>query len=131
MELSKFLFHYSTRASNRSIYPIFDERFDHLETLLAICRIKNVLSAGSLCRPLVASPQSKCPKMAFMLPPKVSCFSLKYTIKATEMFHGKRKLTLILGAKPGLDPLQSAGSRALFYLISIMRQISTKDSGIL
>ena len=26
------------------------------------------------------------------------------------MFHGKRKLTKISGAKPGSDPLQSAGS---------------------
>ena len=34
-------------------------------------------------------------------------------------------------AKPGSDPLQLAGSRALFYPINIMPQISTKDSGIL
>ena len=54
-----------------------------------------------------------------------------YVIKATEMFHGKRKLTKISGAKPGSDPLQSAGSRALFYSISIMSQISTEDSGII
>ena len=32
---------------------------------------------------------------------------------------------------PGSDPLQSARSRALFYPISIMPQISTEDSGIL
>ena len=62
---------------------------------------------------------------------EVSCFSLKHVNKATEMFHGQRKLTKISGAKPGSDPLQSAGSRALFYPISIMPQISTKDSGIL
>ena len=62
---------------------------------------------------------------------KVSCFSFKYVIKATEMFHGKQKLTYISGAKPGSDPPQSAGSRAFFYPISIMPQISTKDSGIL
>ena len=43
------------------------------------------------------------------------------------MFHRKRKLTQISGAKPGSDPLQSAGSRALFYPISIMPQISTED----
>ena len=43
----------------------------------------------------------------------------------------KRKLTQISGTKPGSDPLQSAGSRALFYPISIMPQISTEDSGIL
>ena len=47
------------------------------------------------------------------------------------MFYKKRKLTYISGAKPGSDPLQSAGPRALFYPISIMPQIFTKDSGIL
>ena len=54
-----------------------------------------------------------------------------YVIKATEMFHVKRKLTKISVTKPGSHPLQSAGSRALFYPISIMPQFSTKDSGIL
>ena len=43
----------------------------------------------------------------------------------------QKKLTLISGALSGSDPLQSAGSRALFYFISIMPQISTEDSGIL
>ena len=61
---------YSTGASYRSFYPIFNKTFYHLETLLTICRPKNVLSAGSLCGPLVSSPQSKCPKRAFMLPQK-------------------------------------------------------------
>ena len=60
----------STGASGRSFYPIFNKRFDHLETLLTICRPKKVLSAGSLCGPLVPSPQSKCPKRTFMLPQK-------------------------------------------------------------
>ena len=58
------------RASDRSSYPIFNKRFDHLETLLTIHRPKKVLSAGSLCGPLVPSPQSKCPKRTFMLPQK-------------------------------------------------------------
>ena len=39
----------STGASGRSFYPIFNKKFDHLETLLTICRSKKVLSAGSLC----------------------------------------------------------------------------------
>ena len=43
----------------------------------------------------------------------------------------QRKLTQISGAKPRSDPLQNAGSRALFYPKSIMPQISTEDSGIL
>ena len=60
----------STGASDRSFYSIFNKRFDHLETLLTICRLKKVLSAGSLCGPLVPSPQSKCPKRTFMLPQK-------------------------------------------------------------
>ena len=60
----------STGASDRSFYPIFNKKFDHLETLLTIHRPKKVLSAGSLCRPLVPSPQSKCPKRTFILPQK-------------------------------------------------------------
>ena len=52
---------YSTEASDRSFYPIFNKRFDHLETMLTICRPKKVLPAGSLCGPFVPSPQSKCP----------------------------------------------------------------------
>ena len=70
------------------------------------------------------------PQKDLHVTPKVSCFSFKYVIKATEVFHGKQKLTYISGAKPGSDLLQSAGSRALFYPISIMPKISTKDSGI-
>ena len=34
------------------------------------------------------------------------------------------------GAKPGTDSPQSAGSRTLFYPISIMLQIFTEDSVI-
>ena len=49
----------STGASNRRFYTIFNKMFDHLETLLTIHRPKKVLSAGSLCGPLVPSPQSK------------------------------------------------------------------------
>ena len=45
------------------------------------------------------------------------------------MFNRKPKLTWISGVKPGSDPLKSAGSRASFYPISIMPQISTEDSG--
>ena len=60
---------------------------------------------------------------------KVSCFSFKY-VKSTEVYHGKQKLTKISSAELGSDPLQSAGSGALFYPISIIPLISTKDSGI-
>ena len=71
------------------------------------------------------------PQKDLQATPKVSCFSFKYAIKATQMFHVKRKLTQILGANLGSDRLQSSWSRALFHLISIMPQISTKHSGIL
>ena len=63
--------HVSTGASDRSFYPIFNKRFDHLETLLTICTPKNVLSAWSLCGSLVPSPHSKCPKRTFMLPKSI------------------------------------------------------------
>ena len=59
-----------TGASDRSFYPIFNKKFDHLETLLIIHIPKKDFSAVSLCRPLVPSPQSKCPKRTFMLPQK-------------------------------------------------------------
>ena len=61
---------YSTGASERSFYHIFNKKFDDLETLLKICRPKNLLSAWSLHGPLVPSPQSKCLKRTFMLPQK-------------------------------------------------------------
>ena len=41
------------------------------------------------------------------------------------------KTNINFRAKPGSDSLQNAGSKALFYPISIMPQISTEDSGIL
>ena len=64
------IIYYSGGACDGSFYPIFNKRFDHLETLLAIHRPKKVLSAGSLCGRLVPSPQSICPKRTFMLPQK-------------------------------------------------------------
>ena len=60
----------STGPSDITFYPNFNKMFDHLETMLTICRPEKVLSAGSLCGPLVPSPQSKCPKRTFMLPQK-------------------------------------------------------------
>ena len=62
--------HHSTGARDRSFYPIFNKRFHHIETLLTIRRPKKVLSGRSLCRPLVPSSQSKCPKRSFILPQK-------------------------------------------------------------
>ena len=88
---------YSTGASDRSFYPIFNKRFDHLVTLLKICGPKKVLSAGSLCRPLVSNPQSKCPQKRPSCYPKSIMFHFKYVFKATEMFHGKQKLTNFMG----------------------------------
>ena len=61
---------YSTGARYRSFYPIFNKTFYHLETLLTICRPKKVLSAGSLCGPLVPIPEFECPKRTLMLPQK-------------------------------------------------------------
>ena len=83
----------STGASGRSFWPIFNKRFDHLETFLTIWRPKKDLSAGLLCRPLMPSPQFKCPKRTLCVTPKLSCFSLNYVIKATEMFHVKPNQT--------------------------------------
>ena len=62
--------HCSTGASDRSFYPLFNKKFDHLETLLTIHRPKKFLSPWSLCGPLVPSPQSKCHKRTFILPKK-------------------------------------------------------------
>ena len=69
-EVACFTGDYSTGASDRSFYPILNKRFDHLETLLTICRLRKVLSAGSLYWPLVPSPQSKCHTRTCMLPQK-------------------------------------------------------------
>ena len=120
------LFTGSTGASDRNFYPIFNNKFDYLETLLTIHRPKKVLSAGSLCGSPVLMPQND-----LYITPKASCSSFKYVIIATWMFHKERKLTYISGAKPGSDPLPRAGSRALFYPMSIIPQISTEHYPIL
>ena len=80
----------STGASDRSFYSTFNKRFDHLETLLTICRPKKVFSAGLLCGPLVPSPQSKCPKRTFMCPKSIMLqFQICYQ-SSSKMFRGKR-----------------------------------------
>ena len=53
---------FSTRASDRSFYPIFNKSFEHLETLLTIRRSKNVLSAGSQCGPQCSFSNLNTPK---------------------------------------------------------------------
>ena len=64
----------STGASDRSFYPIFNKKFDHLETLRTIHRPPKILSAGSLCRSLVPSS-----KRTFIL-------SEKYYASVSNMF---------------------------------------------
>ena len=68
---------YIAGASGRSVCPIFNKRFDNFETLLTIHRPKK-LSAGSLCRSFVPSPQSKCPKRTFILPQKSKSIMLQF-----------------------------------------------------
>ena len=77
------VFLFLIQESVTSFYPIFNKRFGHLETLLTVHGPKNVLSAGSLCRPLVSSPQSKYHERTFIITLKVSCFSFKYLIIPT------------------------------------------------
>ena len=61
----------STGASERSFYPIYNKRFDHLETLQTIHRPKKVLSAESLCGPLVPSPSLNAPKGPLYYPKSI------------------------------------------------------------
>ena len=63
--------------------------------------------------------------------PKMSWFSFKYVIKATEIFYCKTKININFRSQAWVRPLQSAGSRTLFYPTSITPQVCTKDSGIL
>ena len=84
------LTNYSTGASDRSFYSIFNKRFDHLETLLTTDWPKKVLSAGSLCGPLVPCPQSKCPKRTFMLAQKYqSHWNVSWKTKTNINFIGQ------------------------------------------
>ena len=103
--------YHSTEARDRSFYPTFNKRFDHLEAFLIICRPKKVLSAGSLCGSLVPSPQSKYPKRTFMLPQKYHVSVSNILSKPLKCFMENENMV-----KPS-DPLQSAGTRALLYLI--------------
>ena len=86
-------------------------------------RPKKVLSAGSLCGPLLSIPYLM-PQKDLHITPKVSYFSFKYVIKYVI------KTNINFRGQALVKPLQSAGSRALFYPISIMSQISNEDSGI-
>ena len=52
---------------------------------------------------------------------------LKMQIYSTVFYNIALKLFLFWYTHIDEDPLQSAGPRALFYLISIIPQISTKD----
>ena len=51
-------------------HPIFNKSFDHVETLLTTHIPENVLSAGSPCRALVPTPQSKRSKKDLHITPK-------------------------------------------------------------
>ena len=117
----------STGASDQSFYHIFNKKFDHLETLLTIHRPKKVLSAGSLCGPLVPSPQSKCPKRTFMLPQKYHVSVSNTLPEPLKCFMENESQRKFQGPSLG----QRSGARTLFYPISIMLQSSTKDSGII
>ena len=99
--------YHSTEARDRSFYPTFNKRFDHLEAFLTICRPKK---AGSLCGSLVPSPQSKYPKRTFMLPQKYHVSVSNILSKPLKCFMENENISFRV--KPS-DPLQSAATRAL------------------
>ena len=53
---------------------------------------QQIFASWVTVRAFSASPQSKCAKRTFILPQKYHV-SVSNVIKATEMFHGKQKLT--------------------------------------
>ena len=104
---------YSTGASYRSFYPIINKTFYHLETLLTICRPKKVLSAGSLCGPLVPIPEFECPKRTLMLPQKYHiqfpiCYQSYWNIS------WKRKTNKFQGPNMGQTPCKVLGQGLYF-----------------
>ena len=109
--------------------PIFNKRFYHLETVLTIHRPKKVLSAGSLCELLVPSPQSKCPKMTFIVPQSIM-LQIQICCHSHSNVSLKTKTNTVFRGQAWVRPPANAGSRALFYPISTMPQNSTEDSGI-
>ena len=58
-----------TRTKNEKLFKKFSLSKTFFFEVLNM-QTQKVLSAGSLCGPLVPSPQSKCPKSTFMLPQK-------------------------------------------------------------
>ena len=75
------------------------------------------------------STQSKCPKMTFIAPQSImlqiqTCYHSQSNVSL------KTKSNTIFRGQAWVRPPANAGSRALFYPISIMPQISTEDSGI-
>ena len=84
----------------------------------------------------VAQLVYRCPKRSFILPPPnimlqfYKCYRKNYCatgILLEKLFHMKSNINS--GTKPGTDLLQSAGSKTLFYPISIMFKLFIEDSG--
>ena len=115
------------RSQQQKFLPQFSKRLDHLETLVTICRPKTYLSAGSLCRPLVPNPQSKCPKRTFMLPQKYHVSVSNMLSKPLKCFMESENEHKFQGPNLSKTPCKVLVQRFL----SIMPQISTKDSDIL
>ena len=113
----------STGASDRSFYLIFNRKVESLRNIADNTQTKKVLSAGSLCRILVPSPQSKCPQKTFIIPQKYHD-SIEIYYDSHVNASQKTKTNIDFRDQAWVRPLQSTASRALFYSISIMPQVS-------
>ena len=123
----------STRASDSSFYLMFNKRFHHFFGSpfywqyggpKKFCQQGHCAGFYSPMSSLNAPKGSSCY-------PKSIIFQLQIYYQSHWIASCKLKTNINFQGQTGADPLQSADLMALFYLISIMPQISTKDSGIL
>ena len=117
---------FSTGVSNKSFYPIFNKRFDHLKILLTIHTPKSVFQLGHCVGLQDPIPSLNAPKGPSYYPKSIM---LQFQICYHSHLNDSQKIKTNINFRGQAQVRPPA--RALFYPISIMLQISSDDSGIL
>ena len=81
--------------------------------------------------PLDVQPMDRCPMEDLHITPNKNIMFQFQVCHYSYLNVLKKKTNISFRVKPGSDRLQSAGSKSLFYPISIMLQIFTEYSVIL
>ena len=117
---------FSTGVSNKTLYPIFNKRFDHLKILLTIHTPRNVFQLGHCVGLQGPVPSLNAQKGPSYYPKSIM---LQFQICYHSHLNDSQKIKTNINFRGQAQDRPPA--QALFYPISIMPQISTEDSGIL